>query len=66
MHYIVRAKAVAEGGKVWTDRQGNIHVEGADEVYFLITADTDYQINFDPDFTDPKTYVGVDPLRTTP
>ncbi|WP_286031779.1 glycoside hydrolase N-terminal domain-containing protein [Phocaeicola coprophilus] len=65
MHYVVRAKAVAEGGKVWTDRQGNIHVEGADEVYFLITADTDYQINFDPDFKDPKTYVGVDPLRTT-
>ena len=45
--------------------EGNIHVEGADEVYFLITADTDYQINFDPDFKDPKTYVGVDPLRTT-
>ena len=40
-------------------------MEGADEVYFLITADTDYQINFDPDFKDPKTYVGVDPLRTT-
>ena len=30
-----------------------------------MTADTDYKINFDPDFSDPKTYVGVNPNETT-
>lgn len=37
----------------------------ADEVVFYVTADTDYKMNFAPDFTDPKTYVGVNPLETT-
>lgn len=37
----------------------------ADEVVFYITADTDYKPNFDPDFKDPKTYVGVNPEETT-
>ncbi|MDY3944964.1 MAG: glycoside hydrolase family 95 protein, partial [Prevotella sp.] len=37
----------------------------ADEVVFLITADTDYKPNYDPDFNDPKAYVGVDPAKTT-
>ena len=32
---------------------------------FYITADTDYKPNFDPDFKDPKTYVGVNPEETT-
>ena len=32
---------------------------------FLITADTDYCINFNPDFHNPKTYVGVQPEVTT-
>lgn len=36
-----------------------------DEVVFYITADTDYKINFDPDFKDPKTYIGVNPEETT-
>lgn len=65
MHYAVRAKALSQGGRTWTGKDGRIHVEGADEITFLITADTDYQINLDPDFSDPKTYVGVDPLKTT-
>ena len=32
---------------------------------FLLTADTDYRLNLDPKFDDPKAYVGVDPERTT-
>ena len=32
---------------------------------FLLTADTDYKMNFDPDFNDPLAYVGVDPDKTT-
>ena len=39
--------------------------KGADEVIFILTADTDYKINFDPDFKDPKTYVGVNPVAST-
>ncbi|MDC2238513.1 glycoside hydrolase family 95 protein, partial [Bacteroides thetaiotaomicron] len=44
---------------------GRITVKEADEVIFYVTADTDYKMNFAPDFTDPKTYVGVNPLETT-
>lgn len=65
MEYAVRVKSILKGGKSWTDGNGCIHVENADEVLFLISADTDYMINFDPDFSDPKTYVGVKPLKTT-
>ena len=42
-----------------------IIVKDADEVVFLLTADTDYKINFNPDFNDPQTYVGKDPEQTT-
>ena len=40
-------------------------VKGADRVVFLLTADTDYKMNFNPDFKNPKTYVGDDPELTT-
>ena len=65
MHYVVRTQAIAQGGKSWTDQEGRIHVEQADEVIFLISADTDYKMNFNPDFKNPKTYVGIKPLETT-
>lgn len=65
MKYVVRIRPIARGGKVKADSKGHIRVEQADEVLFLVTADTDYRINFDPDFTDPRTYVGVNPVRTT-
>ena len=64
MQYTLRIKAVAEGGKQII-RDGKIYIDGADEVVFYVTADTDYKINFDPDFKDPKTYVGVNPDETT-
>ena len=66
MAYVVRIEARARGGRVSTSAQGDVLcVEQADEVVFLITADTDYKINFDPDFSNPKAYVGIDPERTT-
>lgn len=65
MEYAVRVRSVIKGGKSWTDINGCIHVESADEVLFLISADTDYKINFNPDFSNPQTYVGVEPLKTT-
>ena len=64
MHYVVRLRAVAKGGTV-TNTDGRFTVKGADEVTFLLTADTDYRMNLDPRFDDPKAYVGVDPERTT-
>ncbi len=64
MEYTVRIKAVAKGGH-YTLQDNKIQIKDADEVCFYVTADTDYKINFDPDFSDPKTYVGVDPEKTT-
>ena len=43
----------------------SIHIEGADEVVFIIAAATDYEMNFNPDFSNPKTYVGIDPQVKT-
>ena len=64
MEYVVRIHATTKGGAV-SNKDGKLSVNGADEVVFLVTADTDYLINFDPDFKDPKTYVGVNPSETT-
>ena len=64
MEYTIRVKAVAKGGKQFV-RDGKIYIANANEVCFYVTADTDYKINFDPDFSDPKAYVGVNPDETT-
>ena len=64
MQYTVRIKATAKGGTIKVEN-GKIYINNADEVCFYITADTDYKINFDPDFKDPKAYVGVNPDETT-
>ena len=64
MEYVIRIRAVCKGGKV-SNHDGGLNVEGADEAVFIVTADTDYMINFSPDFNDPKAYVGVDPSLTT-
>ncbi len=39
--------------------------ESSQEVVLVLAADTDYRMNFDPDFSDPKAYVGVDPVQST-
>lgn len=64
MQYVVRIHATTKGGTL-SNADGKITVKDADEAVFLVTADTDYKINFDPDFKDPKTYVGVNPAETT-
>lgn len=64
MQYVVRIHATTKGGTL-SNANGKITVKEADEVVFLITADTDYKANFDPDFKDPQTYVGVNPAETT-
>lgn len=64
MEYVVRIRAIADGGTV-SNAGGKLTIQGADDVVFLVTADTDYKMNFDPDFNDPKTYVGVKPAETT-
>lgn len=64
MRYVVRIRAAVAGGTL-SNAGGKLTVRGADEAVFYVTADTDYRINFDPDFSDPKAYVGVDPDQTT-
>lgn len=64
MKFVIRLKAFNKGGSLKVENDRFI-VKDADEVVFLLVADTDYQMNFAPDFNDPLTYVGVDPLSTT-
>lgn len=64
MQYTVRIKAIANGGTLHIEN-GKICTKNADEVCFYISADTDYKMNFDPDFDNPRTYVGVAPDETT-
>ena len=64
MKYTIRIESECKGGTS-SIKDGKIYISGADEVVFYITADTDYKINFDPDFSDPQAYVGVNPDETT-
>ena len=64
MKFAIRIKAITKGGTT-TVEQDRLIVKDADEVVFLLPADTDYKMNFQPDFKDPKTYVGSDPEQTT-
>ena len=64
MEYVVRLRAITKGGTL-TNTNGALKAEGADEVMFLLTADTDYKPNYNPDYNDPKAYVGVNPDETT-
>ena len=64
MKFCLRIRAIIKGGKL-SNENGLLRVTGADDVMFLLTADTDYKINFNPDFNDAKAYVGVNPEKTT-
>lgn len=64
MKYSVRLRVLPKGGEVSVDGH-KVCVKGADEVVILLTADTDYAPNYNPDFNDPKAYVGVNPELTT-
>ncbi len=64
MKFAIRVKAMVKGGTTAVE-QDHLIVRDADEVVFLLTADTDYKMIFQPDFKDPKTYVGSDPEQMT-
>lgn len=64
MEYAVRVRMTVKGGS-FSNKGGALAASGADEVVFYLSADTDYRMNYDPDFGDPKAYVGVEPLVTT-
>lgn len=64
MKYAVRITVLPKGG-ILSTANNKIHINGADEVVILLTADTDYCPNYAPDFSDPKAYVGTDPVQTT-
>lgn len=64
MAFVLRIKVLNRGGHLEVTDDKFI-IRDADNVTFLVTADTDYKQNFDPDFSDPKTYVGTDPEYTT-
>lgn len=64
MRWALRFQVRLNGrGRCLTDvTNGTITVENAPDVEILVAAKTDYTMNFDPDFTDPKTYMGGDPV----
>ena len=64
MEYAVRLRVLPKGGEMSVDGH-KVCVKGADEVVILLTADTDYAPNYNPDFNGPKAYVGVNPELTT-
>ncbi len=64
MEYAVRIRMSVKGGTFSNDG-GVLVTSGADEVVFYLSADTDYKMNHEPDYDDPKAYVGVKPLETT-
>lgn len=65
MKWAMRIDArVPRGGKVKIDaKSGSIRVENAPVVEFVMSADTDYAINFDPDMTSADAYKGAAPER---
>lgn len=64
MKFAIRMTALNKGGTV-TSKDGKLTIQGADEVVFLLTAGTDYKMNFAPDYNNPKAYVGKDPVAST-
>ncbi|WP_291584860.1 glycoside hydrolase N-terminal domain-containing protein [Bacteroides sp.] len=64
MKFALRFRAINEGGTVRVEN-GKLVIKDANEVVFLLTADTDYKMNDNPDFNNPETYVGNSPTETT-
>lgn len=65
MQFSLRLQIETKGGKVKIGKDGRIKVKGSDEVVLLLAGDTDYFMNFMPDFSDCNTYVGINPIETT-
>ena len=64
MKFALRFRTINKGGTVRVEN-GKLVIKDANEVVFLLTADTDYKMNFNPDFNTPETYVGNNPAETT-
>lgn len=64
MKFALRFRAINKGGTVRVEN-GKLVIKDANEVVFLLTADTDYKMNYNPDFNSPETYVGNNPSETT-
>lgn len=64
MRYTVRLQVMPKGGTC-TYSNNQVNIAGADRVDLLLTADTDYAPNYNPDWNDPLAYVGVNPDETT-
>ncbi|MCE2616131.1 glycoside hydrolase N-terminal domain-containing protein [Bacteroidaceae bacterium 14-104] len=62
--FALRVSPVINGGETQL-KEGKIIIKNANDVYFFLTADTDYQVNYNPDFSNPTTYVGVNPINST-
>lgn len=58
--FALEIKCIPIGG-YYENIENGISICDADEVVFVLSAATDYQMNFNPDFSDPKTYVGLPP-----
>ncbi len=65
MEYALRVAVRTSGGDAEVTADGTILVKGADEAVFIIAADTGYRMNFNPDFEDPLTYTGENPVSVT-
>lgn len=64
LEYAYRIQVKNDGGKVEVSDH-KIIVKNANTVDFYLTAATNYAINTNPDFNDPKTYYGQDALKIT-
>ena len=64
MEFSLRMRMTVQGGS-FSNKNGSLVVSGADEVVFFLSADTDYKMNYSPDYNDSKAYVGVKPSETT-
>lgn len=65
MLFTLRLKVLAKSGEVDIEKDGRINVKSGDEVVLIMTGDTEYIMNLEPDLSDPKTYYGVNPVKTT-
>ncbi len=59
MQVLVRTN---DGGRVKADpKTRTIKITNSRDVEFLLTGDTDYMMNFNPDMSDPTAFVGINP-----
>ncbi len=65
MKWVLRVEAgiISGKGKIKPDAEkGEITVTGTTDCRFLLAADTDYRMNFEPDTDNPFAFTGPDPL----